>query len=44
MLTCDSIRCVMMQRGGAMGAPVPIRTDIPAEELRRLARQETNGR
>ena len=27
-----------------MGAPVPIRTDIPAEELRRLARQETNGR
>src|ERR671910_1833242 len=44
MLTCDSLRCVMMQRGGAMGAPVPIRTDIPAEELRRLARQETNGR
>jgi transposase len=33
-----------MQRGEAMGAPVPIRTDIPAEELRRLARQETNGR
>jgi transposase len=27
-----------------MGAPVPIRTDIPARTLRRLARQETNGR
>jgi transposase len=27
-----------------MGAPVPIHTDIPAEELRRLARQESNGR
>jgi transposase len=27
-----------------MGAPVPIRTDIPAGKLRRLARQETNGR
>jgi transposase len=27
-----------------MGAPVPIRTDIPAGTLRRLARQETNGR
>jgi transposase len=27
-----------------MGAPVPIRDDIPAEELRRLARQESNGR
>lgn len=27
-----------------MGAPVSIRTDIPAEELRRLARQESNGR
>src|ERR687898_125550 len=27
-----------------MGAPVPIRDDISAEELRRLARQETNGR
>lgn len=27
-----------------MGAPIPIRTDIPAEELRRLARQESNGR
>src|SRR5688572_1342125 len=34
----------MMQRGEAMGAPVAIRTDIPADELRRLARQETNGR
>jgi transposase len=33
-----------MQRGEAMGAAIPIRTDIPAEELRRLARQETNGR
>ena len=27
-----------------MGAPVPIRTDIPAGELRRLARREANGR
>jgi hypothetical protein len=27
-----------------MGAPVSIRTDIPADELRRLARQESNGR
>jgi transposase len=27
-----------------MGAPVPIREDIPAAQLRRLARQETNGR
>ena len=27
-----------------MGAPVPIRTDIQAGKLRRLARQETNGR
>ena len=27
-----------------MGAPIPIRDDISAEELRRLARQETNGR
>src|ERR671911_2688538 len=27
-----------------MGAPVPIRTDIPAAQLRRLARQESNGR
>jgi hypothetical protein len=27
-----------------MGAPVPIRTEIPAGELRRLARQESNGR
>ena len=27
-----------------MGAPVPIRTDVPAGKLRRLARQETNGR
>lgn len=27
-----------------MGAAIPIRTDIPAEELRRLARRETNGR
>src|ERR687892_2582718 len=33
-----------MQRGGAMGAPVPIRTDTPAGKLRRLARQEANGR
>jgi transposase len=33
-----------MQRGEAMGAPVPIRDDISAEKLRRLARQETNGR
>jgi transposase len=33
-----------MQRGEAMGAPVPIRDDIPAEELRRLARQESDGR
>ena len=32
-----------MQRGEAMGAPVPIRDDIPAEELRRLARHESNG-
>ena len=27
-----------------MGAPVPIRDDIPAEDLRRRARQETDGR
>jgi transposase len=27
-----------------MGAPVPIRTDVPAGKLRRLARHETNGR
>jgi transposase len=27
-----------------MGAPVPIRGDIPAAQLRRLARQESNGR
>ena len=27
-----------------MGAPGPIRTDVPAGQLRRLARQETNGR
>lgn len=27
-----------------MGAPVPIRQDLPAEELRRLARLEANGR
>lgn len=27
-----------------MGAPVPIRGDIPAEELRRLARLEADGR
>ena len=27
-----------------MSSPVPIRTDIPAEELRRLACQERNGR
>jgi transposase len=27
-----------------MGAPLPIRDDIPAAKLRRLARQETNGR
>jgi hypothetical protein len=27
-----------------MGAAIPIRTDIAAEELRRLARQESNGR
>jgi hypothetical protein len=27
-----------------MGAPVPIRDDIPTEELRRLARQENDGR
>jgi hypothetical protein len=27
-----------------MGAPVPIRGDIPAEELRQRARQESNGR
>lgn len=27
-----------------MGLPIPIRDDIPAEELRRLARRETNGR
>ena len=27
-----------------MGAPIPIRDDIPAEELRRLARQESDGR
>jgi hypothetical protein len=33
-----------MQRGEAMGAAIPIRTDIAAEELRRLARQDTNGR
>jgi hypothetical protein len=27
-----------------MATPIPIREDIPAAELRRLARQETNGR
>ena len=27
-----------------MGAPVPIRDDIAAAQLRRLARQESNGR
>jgi transposase len=27
-----------------MGAPLPIRDDIPAAELRRLARQESDGR
>ena len=27
-----------------MGAPRSIRDDIPAEELRRLARQESDGR
>jgi transposase len=27
-----------------MGAAIPIRTDISAEQLRRLARQESNGR
>ena len=27
-----------------MGLPTPIRTDIPAERLRRLARRETDGR
>ena len=27
-----------------MGATIPIGSDIPAEELRRLARQESNGR
>ncbi len=27
-----------------MGAPVPVRDDIPAGQLRRLARQEANGR
>jgi transposase len=27
-----------------MGLPTPIRDDIPAAELRRLARRETNGR
>jgi hypothetical protein len=33
-----------MQRGEAMGAAIPIRDDIWAEALRRLARQEANGR
>jgi transposase len=33
-----------MQRGEAMGAPLPIRDDIATEELRRLARQESDGR
>jgi transposase len=33
-----------MQRGEAMGIAIPIRADIPADELRRLARQESNGR
>jgi putative transposase len=33
-----------MQRGDAMGARLMIRKDIPAEELRRLARQEADGR
>ena len=27
-----------------MGLPTPIRTDIPAARLRRLARRETDGR
>jgi hypothetical protein len=27
-----------------MSTAIPIRTDVPAEELRRLARQESNGR
>jgi transposase len=35
---------MVMQRGDAMGAPVPLRDDIPAEELRQLARQESDGR
>jgi transposase len=35
---------VVMQRGEAMGAPVPVRDDIPAGRLRRLARKEANGR
>jgi transposase len=34
----------MMQRGGSHGQPRSIRDDIPAEELRRLARRETHGR
>jgi hypothetical protein len=33
-----------MRRGEVMGAPVPIRDDMAAEELRRLARQESDGR
>jgi transposase-like protein len=35
---------MVMQPGEGMGAPVSIRTDIPADELSRLARQESNGR
>jgi transposase len=40
-----SFRCTVMQwKGRAMPEARPIRDDIPAEELRRLARRETNGR
>jgi hypothetical protein len=34
----------MQQRSEGMGAPVALRHDIPADELRRLARQESNRR
>lgn len=44
MVACDAVRCVVMQWGDAMGARLAMRQDIPAAELRRLARQESDGR
>ena len=44
MVAYDALRCVVMQRGDAMGTRLALRQDIPAEELRRRARQESDGR